>query len=302
MQMKTVFVYLSMIILIGTLIIFVPHRAAAVPPDVTLSFDESEVEIDVGPGESCIGTFNGRVTSRNHAQPVEVNLAVEADYGSTSIDPMSILLGVGVNEETFQVVVMVPNFSSVGSHSVIVTGTANNIPGGLLYELEPVEGIIKINPFMMIRVNSTVEKVTVEAGGEAEISMTIKNDGNHDEQFQVSLSDKNGADIKDWEVVFIPGTPLTIKEGKNESLVLRIAVPEDTPERQYELIISITAGEESDGTAFERDCSLFVDVRSGGIFSSNMWPWLLSALIAALLIFVVIWKRKFILAKFGRKR
>ena len=297
MLTKPLFVYLTTIILIGTVIIFIPDKTMAVPPDVTLSFDESEVEIDVGTGESSIGTFNGRITSRNHAQPIEVNLAVEVGYGQTTIDPMSLILGVGINEETFQVTVRGDPFSSVGTHPIIVTGTAQNIPGGIIYDLESLEGIIKIKPYMIIRVNSTDHDITGKAGENVEISMTITNQGNYYEHYEVSLSDKNEPNVENWEVSTIMDMPLLAMPGQNHTIILKITIPNDVPDGKYEIIMSISGGVDSEGTAFEQGYSLYINVQSGG-FSAYTWPWLVSAIIVVLLIIVVIWKRKYILSKF----
>ncbi|MDP7265926.1 MAG: choice-of-anchor T family protein [Candidatus Thermoplasmatota archaeon] len=298
MQRKTLFLYLSMIILIGSVILFVPDKIEAAPPDVTLSLDESEVEVDVGPGATCQVHIFGSVKCRDHVQIIQVNLQAETGYGYTAIIPNMITLDPGENEERFEISINVPKFSSVATYTITAGGSYQTIPGGIQYELEPAKCILKIKPFMIIRVTTTDNKVTAKAGGQVDISLTINNDGNYDEQFHVSLSDKSESNVKDWQISFVPDATFKTQERQNHNLTLRINIPDDIPDRKYLLIISITAGDGSEGNAAEY--SLSVNVQSDSLLTTEMWPWLVSTIIVALLIFMVIWKRKFIFSKFRR--
>jgi len=302
MQTKPLFIYLSIIILIGSLINFVPDKAVAAPPEVTLSLEESEIEVDVDPKASGQVRIFGSVKCRDHVQVIEVNLQAEAGDFATLVSPSKITLEPGLNEERFEIFIMVPNFSPVATYTITAAGSYHTIPGGILYELEPVMCLLKIKPFMLIRASPNYDRITLKPGDQVDISMTINNDGNYDEEFYVTLSDKNEAIVKDWQISIVPDTTLITQERSNQTFILKIKIPNDTPERNYLLIISIIAGDDSEGIATKAEYSLRINVQSDSLFSTIMWPWLVSAIVVVLLILLVIWKRKFILSKLRRNR
>ena len=265
MQAKLFFTCLSIIILFGFLIIFVTDKMVAAPPDVILSFDESEVGVDIGPGTDGQAYISGLVKCVNHVQVIVVDLWAEAGDFATSITPSKMTLEPGNNEGSFEIVIKVPNHSSVATYTITAGGTYQTIPGALLTELQPVEAILRINPYMKIVSYKPSGNITGKAGGEVEASMTIRNEGNYDEHFNISLSDSNKLNVKDWEVSIITEMPLLIQENKNQTLILIITIPDDTPEGEYELIMSITAGgmggEENTVTRY---CNINIDIESEG--------------------------------------
>lgn len=292
MQTKTLFIYFSMIILIGLVIMFVSDETEAYAPDITISLDESEVEVDVGPDVNHEKHFFGMVKYNGYVQSVDVSMSALVGDFPTSITPHFFTLQPDHNEERFEIVTQVPKYMSVGTYTIIAYGSATPNPGGVSYHLEPAEAILKIKPYMEISMLSIHDNIIGNAGEKVEIPMTIKNMGNHAELFEVTMSDSNESDVTDWRISIIPDTTDLIEAWQNQTVMVRIRIPEDTPVGKYELIVSITAGEESEGTAFEEEYSLFINVRLDDSSYLDMWPWLVSSIVVVFLIFLVIWRKK----------
>jgi len=287
----------------GALITIVPKNVEAAAPTVTLHLDDSEVEVDVGPGDNGICVFTGTVECNDHVQLIEVNLNAETEEWPTEVEPSTLYLQPGVTEEQFQVTVKVTQFTPVSqAGSLIVSGMYRSVPGTFYSSIDPVIGIITIKPYVQLSISSKKSKNSGEPGDRIDFSMQIKNEGNSDQDFTVSVSEIIGANNDQFKVSFSADSFL-IRIHESYDLVVSVQIPDGVSAGEYEIIVTtIPVNQGNDKEVIERHYSLLVEVESGGVFGYGDWTWYALSIVIIMLLGIVIWKRKYIISKFRRRR
>ena len=302
MKNGPLFLFYCLLLLLGMSILILPEDVCAPAPDVTISLDDEEIEVDVGPGSDGVARFTGKVECNNHLQMVVVTLEGEAEFPST-ITPSTIYLEPGETEEKFSAEVKVPNFlSSKNPIPLIISGSAGTIASPVSYSLEPVTGIIKIKPYLILGFLAVESEMSGEPGDSIDFELVVVNNGNYDEGFTIGLSEMNEPDVMKWDVTFSEDS-FIIMEGKDKNISAHVKIPNGASAGEYEVILTTTSTARGGNVeTVERELTLFIGVKSSDFFDMGNWYMYVVFIILALLIVFLVWKRKPILRKLRRRR
>ena len=277
-------------------------------PEVTLQLDNEEAEVDVGPGSSGIANFTGTVTcdmrgAGQNVQAVDVTLHSECVWASIVAPSSFTFVPWGEKTAEFEVKITVPNFTPTRTmETVIISGTANTIPGPFIYSVEPVEGIIKILPYTNFILTCERPKKNTDAGNKVEFQVKIMNRGNYEESFNLRVSKSESNIGSDWNIM-ISEEKIVLEEFKEEFFSVIGSIPKSESSGTYLIVIEAIPGMEGNNNeTMITQYRLFVKVKGGGVFGLGYWSWYALFIILGVLIGVVGWKRKAIYSRFKRKR
>lgn len=302
MRKGPLFSFYCLLLLLGLSIVIIPKDVCAPLPDVTISLDDEEIEVDVGPGSDGVAYFSGKVESDNHVQMIEVTLEGEAEGAAVTITPITLYLEPGETEKPFNGEVKVSNFrSSKQPITLTISGKAKPVPGAASYSLNPCTGIINIKPYMIIVSARFDDRESGEPGDRIDFDLIIENHGNCDDRFTIALSDMNEPEVTKWKVTFSEDS-FTLKSCKSTNITAYVNIPDDASGGEYEVIL-ITTSTDKEGKMeiAEAQCYLYVVVRSDDFFDAGNWTMYALFIVLSLVIALVVWKRKPVLEKFKRR-
>jgi hypothetical protein len=170
---------------------------------------EKTIQVDVGPGTDGVITFTGTVTA---TQPVDVQaqLAIvelvvnSGTFQSTEIAPI-IIYDQG-REARFAFSIQVPpgyeSTTVLGDMVLSIGGTWRYEPGGESGSVTEVEFIVDIDPFYLYKISSPQQYVQTSPGGEFDVELRVRNEGNSNDRIQIDLLNREALDKAGWSVQY----------------------------------------------------------------------------------------------------
>ena len=313
MKRRSLFSIYCIFIMMGISIVLLPFITHGAKPDVTLHIDEDEAEVDVSANSDGMGEFNGTVVCNmkgvgQNVQSVKVELHTDCEWPS-GISPYEFTFEPG-GESTreFTATVRVPNYNPASQGGTMeIWGLATPQPGTLEYYVDPIEGIIKIKPYskftFVVQEPSYLKPIKAgEPGEKLDFILQVRNRGNFEDTFRLSLADNNSQIDKDWSITFSEND-FTLDEQKEKMVEVTVEIPDFIWDGRHRIVIECTScGSTEEENQITQFCTLYVDVEDAGIYGLGTWSWYALFIILAALIGFIVWKRKSILARFKRNR
>lgn len=288
-----VMIALLSMMLIGTMLIFVPEEAEASPITVvTLTTQPEPPKVDVSPGSAGIVTISGTIYCLKYGpDQVKVYLQAQSETGGASvIPPSSVFGGTGGSEETkaFAVTTRVPmGYTFMATPQVTISGYF--VQGGLQYEIPPVTQLIEIQPYYKLEVD-TPPPQEIGAGEFVYFPIKITNVGNAEDTYRFDFMNLEKLQENQWTVATI--TDKTFLEDEMKTITVSAQAPqtwsiwrnEVTP---FNLRITSVQSEE---TAFLVRYDVPLYVRQKGIYIPGFSP--IFAIIGIGLVAVIMGKKR----------
>ena len=194
-------------------------------PTVNIALTEQSKTAHVGPGDNGTVTFDGIVSvTMNQATRVVVSLTAEDTWGSSVVEPSSILFSSN-GDKPFSVSVKAPpgtSFTDTGT--VTVTGRWTMYPGGLSGPANPQQGAvgrIDIAQYFQFSLESDLNYQEAKPGSKVRFDLIINNEGNWIDSFSIELVNdneliRNGIDCK------LSNSNIEILEKSNETVSVNL--------------------------------------------------------------------------------
>jgi hypothetical protein len=194
-------------------------------PTVNIALTEQSKTAHVGPGDNGTVSFSGIISvTMNQATRVVVSLTAEDTWGSSVVEPASLLFTAN-GEKPFSVSVKVPpgtSFTNTGT--VTVTGRWTMYPGGLSGPANPQQGAqgrIDIAQYFKFSLDSDQSYQEAKPGSKVRFDLIIINEGNWIDAFSIELIDdneliRNGIDCE------LSNSNIEILEKSNETVCVNL--------------------------------------------------------------------------------
>jgi hypothetical protein len=191
-----------------SLISFASDEAEAIgAPVITIRFQEGMEEqiADVRPGEHGIVTFPGFVEARIPAGSAVQDIVVDMTATTTlnwpaPVNPSQVQLSPG-DQAPFSVVVSVPPETSYYVQDTLtVSGRGRAFPGTLSVQVNPVQGIIRIDQFYKFSIECDKAYQQVNPTDQLVFSIRIWNYGNGRDTFTIDLPNSNKLARDGWNI------------------------------------------------------------------------------------------------------
>jgi uncharacterized membrane protein len=280
----------------------IPVNVAAVgDPEVTLEWDSGqEVQYaDVRPGESGLTTFTGTVSADlplgSAIQDVRIELRASSEHGwDTCITPETVILNPGNEEKSFSVTVQVPPETSTSVDAIItVWGTAWAFPGSDNSETEvpPIYGTIFVDQYCRFKIGSKQSFFDTEPGSEVQFDVFIRNEGNGQDQYQISIKNLDELEDDGFEVS-IDREMIEVPEKGNGTVVVTVQTPEgglgEFVNYKKEIEIGVLSKHDLE-MKYQHDI-LVVRVRNDIILESDEFYNFVIVIIIVVLVIIIIWQ------------
>ncbi len=176
---------------------------------VSVALDAHEPVVDVCPGSDGIITFTGTVsitqTVDTQFQTAVVNLVVDTgQFQSTEISP--IIIFAQSRDVPFSFSIQVPpGTMSTKVDKILelsIGGTWVYEPGTLTGQVTPTMFFLEIAPFYLYSITSSHQYVQTSPGGEFDLDLRIKNEGNNNDRVQIDLLNREALDKAGWSVQY----------------------------------------------------------------------------------------------------
>ncbi len=216
---------------------FVPPVSAQVQPDINLDCPDETVEIEVGPGESRVGSVV--CTLENPSLHTEdVNISVE-DVGLNVAYPGSISVGPN-SEQTFtvswsaEVNAIVESFTS----TIEATVTSANGAPWLIGNSKSDSVKIEVMPFGRPWIDMEGQEITLNYGEQSTVNFSMRNTGNAEDTLSVSMENQSGLEGFGFTFEF---SDTSEKLGVNESkdIILTITASEAIADGSFVVILNV---------------------------------------------------------------
>jgi len=237
-----------------------------------LNLDVTEQEVQVGPGDNGIVKFQGtycpnddRFNSRPDAVIVKFNVIVDPNW-PTTVTPSSLYFTEDEFslEKSFEAIVKVPQFtSSKVQGQLTVSCKITMIPGNETFETQPTDGIIIVAPYYMVDAQPMTVTKSVKSGDSKEIKLSIHNQGNTQESFQITVDDLDKLEKKGISIT-PEYNPVVIPEGKIVNLTICIDIKKGTSDKFETVTISVDSINFTDGNPISasQEVKLYLDIES----------------------------------------
>jgi hypothetical protein len=190
------------------LAILMPDRADAVGEmSVTAFLDNgrNSVDANVDPERGGVATFTGYVIP---LFPFEVDgqyaiIRLTADAGGWETTEIPVMTATKVTTKLlFSVSVLVPPGTEASggdiSQTISISGTWTYEPESRSGQIEPVDGFIVIRQYYMYKLDLERSYLQVSPGTGFEVELTIQNQGNGDDEVELSIEGREALENEGW--------------------------------------------------------------------------------------------------------
>jgi len=309
MKGKAVKAFILILILILGMCQVIPHNVSAIGEIIVeLRWDDGQdvQYADVEPGNSGLVTFTGTVSvdiqAGSAVQDVRIELRVSSEHGwDATITPEIVMLNPGTEEKQFMATIRVPTETSTTVDAIItVGGTAMPFPAGPAddeTEIDPLYGTIIVDQYFRYEVASDPHYIEAEPGEEVQFKVTVRNEGNGKDQFEISVSNLDDLEKDDFEISVDPEM-IEVPEKGSGTVVITVKTPEAGIGEfvNYEKNIDLNVRSKIDPEMNYQNYDLKVRVQNDDIldsvFNSSDFLIYIILIIVAAVVILFIWKRK----------
>lgn len=212
-------------------ILIVTDLAQAAQPIVTIQIDTPTKEVDVAPGKPCLVQFTGVVEASQigpgqQVQQILVNLDVTAGGWAATISPENMVFE-SPGTKPFSFTVKAPTRTSHKvSQEVIVSGTAQEMPGLTIGEVSPSKAVVVVKQFYKFSVACEKPYLEVQPGKQVMFSIKINNEGNDADTFKISVDNRESLGKIGWTVQ-LSSQNREILESESDSITVQVTTPTD---------------------------------------------------------------------------
>jgi uncharacterized membrane protein len=246
-------------------------------PTVTIRLDQATKTAKVEPGESGLVIFTGTVECQSvgpgsNVQYTEVVLTTSSENGwATTISPSDMVFTSQGGSSAFTMSVRVPPATSYTvTDTVIIGGTAKQIPGALTYDIPDTRATVLIEQYYRFSTSTTGPWKNDESGRGAVFHINIENEGNGQDRFMLQILNEEPLE-DDGLSTQLSTASIDIGEKENETVDLYVNTMSDDVSGffQVEVEVSSYGSEAVAGLPLYEELELDVRVENGVIESSE---------------------------------
>lgn len=216
---------------------FVPQVSAQLQPDINLDCPDSTVEIEVGPGDSRVGSVTCTLENPS-LHPEDINISVE-DIGLNVAYPGSVSVGPN-SEQTFMVSWSAEFNANVESFTSLIEATVTSANGApwLLGNSKSESVNIEIMPFGRPWIDMEGQELSINYGGQSTLNFSMRNTGNAEDTLSLVMENQSG--LEEFGFTF-EYSDNSAKLGVNQSkdIILTITASEDIADGSFVVILQV---------------------------------------------------------------
>jgi len=216
---------------------FVPQVSAQFQPDINLDCPDSTVEIEVGPGDSRVGSVTCTLENPS-LHPEDINISVE-DIGLNVAYPGSVSVGPN-SEQTFMVSWSAEFNANVESFTSLIEATVTSANGApwLLGNSKSESVNIEIMPFGRPWIDMEGQELSINYGGQSTLNFSMRNTGNAEDTLSLVMENQSG--LVEFGFTF-EYSDNSAKLGVNQSkdIILTITASEDIADGSFVVILQV---------------------------------------------------------------
>lgn len=216
---------------------FVPQVSAQFQPDINLDCPDSTVEIEVGPGDSRVGSVTCTLENPS-LHPEDINISVE-DIGLNVAYPGSVSVGPN-SEQTFMVSWSAEFNANVESFTSLIEATVTSANGApwLLGNSKSESVNIEIMPFGRPWIDMEGQELSINYGGQSTLNFSMRNTGNAEDTLSLVMENQSG--LEEFGFTF-EYSDNSAKLGVNQSkdIILTITASEDIADGSFVVILQV---------------------------------------------------------------
>lgn len=218
---------------------FVPQVSAQFQPDINLDCPDSTVEIEVGPGDSRVGSVTCTLENPSlHSEDVNIsveNIGLNVAYpGSVSVGPNS--------EQTFMVSWSAEFNANVESFTSSIEATVTSANGApwLLGNSKSDSVRVEIMPFGRPWIDMEGQELSLNYGGQSTLNFSMRNTGNAEDTLSLVMENQSG--LEEFGFTF-EYSDTSAKLGVNESkdIILTITASEGIADGSFVVILQVAS-------------------------------------------------------------
>jgi hypothetical protein len=216
---------------------FVPQVSAQFQPDINLDCPDSTVEIEVGPGDSRVGSVTCTLENPSlHSEDINIsveNIGLNVAYpGSVSVGPNS--------EQTFMVSWSAEVNANVESFTSSIEATVTSANGApwLLGNSKSESVNIEIMPFGRPWIDMEGQELSLNYGGQSTLNFSMRNTGNAEDTLSLVMVNQSG--LEEFGFTF-EYSDTSAKLGVNQSkdIILTITASEGIADGSFVVILQV---------------------------------------------------------------
>jgi len=216
---------------------FIPPVSAQFQPDINIDCPDSTVEIEVGPGDTRVGSVTCTLeNTRPYTE--EVNISVE-DIGLNVAYPGSVSVSAN-SEQTFtvswsaEVNANVESFTSSIEATVTSAATVVPVPGNTKSDSVKVE----IMPFGRPWIDMEGKELSLNNGGQTTLNFSLRNTGNAEDTLSVVMENQSG--LEEFGFTFeYSDTSAKLRVNDSKEIILTITASEDITDGSFVVIMLV---------------------------------------------------------------
>ena len=216
---------------------FVPQVSAQFQPDINLDCPDSTVEIEVGPGDSRVGSVTCTLENPSlHSE--DINISVE-DIGLNVAYPGSVSVGPN-SEQTFMVSWSAEFNANVESFTSSIEATVTSANGApwLLGNSKSESVNIEIMPFGRPWIDMEGQELSLNYGGQSTLNFSMRNTGNAEDTLSLVMVNQSGLEEFGFNFEY---SDTSAKLGVNQSkdIILTITASEGIADGSFVVILQV---------------------------------------------------------------
>ncbi len=213
-------------------VLFLMGSAGASQIVSTIYVEEPEQEAEVGPGQSGLVQFTGRVYCEgigvgNNVQQILFSLKTDAGNWSASVSPSTMAFSATQTEQPFRLSVRAPPRTSYLEYQeVMITGQATPIPGLVPVDVNPTHTNVYIKQFYDVMVDSSSPYKELAPGKTTAFELRVHNEGNGFDSFNIDITNQKQLADAGW-VVHVSASSVDIEERGTAKVSVSVTTPMD---------------------------------------------------------------------------
>jgi hypothetical protein len=218
-------------------ICFVPQVAAQFQPDINLDCPDSTVEIEVGPGDTRVGSVTCTLeNSRPYTE--DVNISVE-DIGLNVAYPGSVSVSAN-SDQTFTISWSAEFNANVESFTSSIEATVTSAGAGVPVPANTKSDSVKVEimPFGRPWIDMEGQEISLNYGEQSTVNFSLRNTGNAEDTLSLIMENQSGLEQFGFTFEY---SDTSAKLGLNESkdIILTITASEDIADGSFVVILQV---------------------------------------------------------------
>jgi hypothetical protein len=218
-------------------ICFVPQVSAQFQPDINLDCPDSTVEIEVGPGDTRVGSVTCTLeNSRPYTE--DVNISVE-DIGLNVAYPGSVSVSAN-SDQTFTISWSAEFNANVESFTSSIEATVTSAGAGVPVPANTKSDSVKVEimPFGRPWIDMEGQEISLNYGEQSTVNFSLRNTGNAEDTLSLIMENQSGLEQFGFTFEY---SDTSAKLGLNESkdIILTITASEDIADGSFVVILQV---------------------------------------------------------------